>query len=109
MDEKTRVMMKQMAEEAAHKATYRAFTTFGLDHTNPIEVQQDMAALRELRKFLGDKEVQADLEHLRELRLAMNSVKRKGMLVLTGLLVTGLVALLVMGVKTWLGAIPPKP
>lgn len=109
MDDKTRVMMKQMAEEAAHKATYRAFTTFGLDHTNPIEVQQDMAALRELRKFLGDKEVQADLEHLRELRMTMNSVKRKGALVLMGLVVTGLISLLLMGVKTWFGAVLPKP
>lgn len=106
MDDKTRAMLQQIADEAAHKATYRAFTTFGLDHTNPIEVQQDMAALRELRELFGSKEFQADLEHLRELRMTMTSVKRRGMFVVTGLFITGIVALLLMGLKAWIGDLP---
>ena len=62
------------------EAVEQTLTTLGVDCKNPLSMQQDFA-------------------HLREWRLAMESVRRKGLLVITGLLVSGLVAAVLVGIK----------
>ena len=103
MDEKTKAVIREVAEEAANRAVARTLTSLGIDHENPIEVQRDLAALRELRGFIEDPEVQQDLMHLRRWRKAMESVQSKGLMTVAGLLVVGVCAMAVLGVKSWLG------
>lgn len=62
----------------------------GLDVSNPLEVQRDFAALRDWR-------------------LAMAGVRRKGALALTGILVSGLVAAFLVGIREYLRGLLPTP
>ncbi|UQM93918.1 hypothetical protein vBSmQDWS359_01 [Stenotrophomonas phage vB_Sm_QDWS359] len=48
-------------------------------------------------------EVQKDFQHLREWRSTTDSIKRKGMLTIIGIVVSGLAAAAWMGVREMLG------
>jgi hypothetical protein len=84
-------LIKEVAEEAAKLAVTDALTMIGVDSSHPIEMQQDLAGLRELREFYSDKELQKDLIFIRGFRESMDSVKKStikasvGFLVLTAL------------------------
>lgn len=65
-------------------------------------------AVRETFLMLGLKvddpiEVQKDFQHLREWRNAADSIKKKGMLTLVGLAVSGLAAALWVGLRELVG------
>ena len=64
----------------AHDVVERTLTSFGIDVENPLEVQKDFARLREWRT-------------------AMDAMQRRGLMVVAGFLVSGLLAAIVIGVK----------
>lgn len=100
MDENfTRAFMREVAEESAEKAVKRTLTALGIDHENPLEVQKDLATLREIRNLFEDNEVQQDFVHLRRWRKSMDAVHRKGIMASVGFMVLGGIALLVTGLK----------
>lgn len=97
MDEHTRVLVKQVADEAAKKAVAQTLTSLGVDANDPFEVQKDMQALRELRDMVTSEDFKSDMMHLRKWRKAMDGVQNKGMLAVVGLVVSGI------GAAFWLG------
>lgn len=65
-------------------------------------------AVRETFLMLGVKvddpiEVQKDLQHLREWRNTTESIKSKGLLTVMGILVSGMLAALWVGIKEFVG------
>jgi len=99
LDEKTKIVIEQTANSAAKNAVEGMLVSLGIDATDPIEVQKDMAYLREFRQFLGDPEVQADLLHMRKWRKTMEGVQRKSLVSVVGLIVVGTAALIWMGIQ----------
>ncbi|AKQ75793.1 hypothetical protein FDH82_gp03 [Roseobacter phage RDJL Phi 2] len=97
MDEHTRVLVKQVADEAARKAVAQTLTSLGVDANDPFEVQKDMQALREIRDMMTSEEFKSDMMHLRKWRVAMDGVQNKGILAVVGLAVSG------VGAALWLG------
>lgn len=57
-----------------------AMTRFGMDASNPLEMQRDF-------------------QHLRDWRLSVQSAKEKGTLAIIGVLVSGMVGALLLGLK----------
>ena len=100
MDAETKLLVKDVAEEAATEAVQRTLLTLGVDVTDPIEAQKDMSALRELRALVEDEDFRKDLAHLRRWRLHMNSIESKGLLAALGLFVMGFIAFMWYGMKT---------
>lgn len=100
----TKALIKQVAQEAAEQAVSNALTRLGFDDASPIEVQKDMAALREMRGLIEDPEVQADLTHLRRWRRTMDAVQSRGVLTVITLLITGAAATFWLGFKNILRA-----
>ena len=99
--------LKRMVQEAARLAASQAvddtLTKLGLDVSDPLEVQKDMAALRDMRLLLKNEEFQKDLAQIRALRTSGNFIRSTtGKAVIT-VAVTGLVGLLVLGVRAYLG------
>ena len=99
MDTETKALMREIAEESADKAVRRTLTALGIDHENPIEVQKDLASLRELRVLTADEDFQRDMLHLRRWRKTMDAVESRGILAATGMVIIGGVALILTGVK----------
>jgi hypothetical protein len=95
--------MKMIAKETAHETAQEVLRSLGVDVNDPIAVQQDMAALRELRELLTDPEFNADLLHVRRWRKSMENVQSKGILTAVGVLVSGALAALWLGIKSALG------
>lgn len=97
----TELLIRQVADEAARRAVETTLITLGIDHANPLETQQDMAALRELRELVHDEEFRQDLAYVRSWRLAMCTIQSKGILTIVGLIVAGLCAAVWAGVRTF--------
>jgi len=93
-------IMKQVATEAAKEAVAELFLKLGLDISNPIEVQRDMAALRAVSERINDPEMLNDMTYLRELRVTSESIKSKTLLTLVGIVVAGICSALVLGIKS---------
>ena len=102
MDESTRLMVQEVAQEAAERAVAKALVSLGVDPSNPIETQKDMAALREWRELVSSEEFQRDMMHLRKWRKAVDSVQSKGMMSATGVIIGGLLAAAWVGIKSYL-------
>lgn len=62
------------------EAVEQTLMTLGVDVKNPLQMQQDFARLREWR-------------------LAMDGVRRRGLKAVSGLLISGLIAALILGLK----------
>lgn len=77
---------REIAREAAREALREFFVELGIDHVNPLEMQRDF-------------------QFLRDARAGTEAVKRKSVLTLLGIVLTGGVALIVMGVKQ--AVLPP--
>lgn len=56
--------------------------------------------------------MQRDLKAIRDWRLAVEAIKRKATLTAVGILVTGILAVFILGIRSWLaskGVTPPPP
>lgn len=65
------------------QAVHETLAELGVDHDSPLEMQKDF-------------------QHLREARTTMEAVRNKGVLTILVFLITGFVALISLGVKTFL-------
>lgn len=99
--ENTKAELQDIAEVAAAKAVKQTLLTLGIDASDPIQAQQDFVVLREMRALMRDQEFQADMAHIRRWRKSMEAVQSKGLLTVVGILVTGVLGLIVMGIKGW--------
>lgn len=88
----TREDMREVAEEAAEKAVCRMLLSLGVDANDP----------KAIIRF------QADLLMLKRWGEAQNVVRTTGIKTLIGVLVTGTLALVWMGLRAKLG-LPPIP
>ncbi len=103
MDERTLALLEKVADQAAEKAVHEAFTRVGLDPSDPINAQRDMARLRELGELAEDPEWQRDLLHLRRWRKTMETIHTRGIMASVVLVVTGAGAMLWAGFTTLSG------
>lgn len=93
-------LMRQVANEAATAAINELMLKLGIDVTNPLSVQKDMQALRLISERLNDSEFSQDMTYLRSLRLTSESIKSKTMLTFIGVLATGLLSAVAIGIKS---------
>ena len=77
------VLSHEELESLIRKTVDETLTSIGLDHKNPIELQRDFQALREWRQ-------------------AMQDVRKKTIITLIGILVTGFAAAVWIGLKSML-------
>lgn len=84
-DEQIAALVHKTAEEVAKRVVQETFITFGIDATNPMEMQQDM-------------------QHLRAWRTSVSTVKRQGLMSAVGIIVIGVLGLIWTAMKT--GATP---
>lgn len=88
------------ARTAAKAVVDDVFLRLGIDAQSPLEMQKDMAALRELRILLAQTEFKKDLFWVRKSRTTLDSVRFKGVIALLGLAVTSLGAILSVAIKS---------
>ena len=105
MDHETRLLMTDIADQAAHKAVRETLLTLGIDASDPIEAQRDMATLRELRDLTNSDEFKKDLLHLRRWRRTMDNVEAKGLIAGLGMLIFGSFAMILYAFKIKIGSI----
>lgn len=74
-------------ERVARATVQGMLTSFGVDHRNPLELQQDFARLREWRR-------------------SMDALKGKTIWAILSVVVLGLVSLVMLGLKVWMGRTP---
>lgn len=98
MDEATKALIERTASSAATQAVHSTLISLGIDPSEPIEAQKDLATLRELRIMLRDPEYAKDLEHLRRWRVNVEAVQQKGFIAALSFIFLGGVALLLAGV-----------
>lgn len=96
------VDMRILAETAAKAAVEETLLKLGIDAKDPLSAQRDFVVLREMRELMKDEEFQADLAHIRRWRKAMEGVQVKGLTAVVTLIVTGVVGLMIAGVKGWI-------
>lgn len=93
---------EQDLRRVARESTERTLVALGFDVSRPIEIQKDMATLRELRLLFDETQFREDLLYLRQFRISAQSVKSKSLVVAFGLLLTGLGAALWEGIQSLL-------
>lgn len=97
----TQAELQDIAEAAAQKAVKQTLLTLGIDASDPIQAQQDFVVLREMKALMRDQEFQADMAQIRRWRKSMEAVQSKSLLTIAGILVTGIIGLIVMGINGW--------
>lgn len=91
-----------IVREAVGSAVKQTLTTIGIDMTDPIKTQEQMAALRDIAKMLDDDEFKKDLAHVRRWRQSVDKVSDVTVRTAVGVLITGFFGLIVFAVKAWL-------
>lgn len=93
-------LLKQVSDEAAHKAVHQAFLVMGLDLDDPIASQRDFAILRDFSTKHG--QLRADLEWLHNTRSFMQGIGGKVVYAAMSLVVVGAGHALWSGIKVFL-------
>lgn len=83
-DDQIAALVHSTAEEVAERTIKKMFVTFGIDVSNPMEMQQDMA-------------------HLRAWRTSVSTIKKQGLLTAVGIVTVGLLGLIWSAMKTGAG------
>lgn len=100
--ENTQAELQDIAETAAQKAVTHTLLTLGIDATDPIQAQQDFMALREVRAMIRDPNFQANMAHVDRWRKSAEALQSKSFLTIIGILVTGCLGLMVLGLRDWI-------
>ena len=93
-DEQLNAIISDVAQRASRHAVRETLLMIGLDVNNPLEMQRDLVAMREIRAIFKDKDFQEDLAHLRLWRITMSTVRSKGL--------AAAIAFMVVGGLSWL-------
>lgn len=88
--------------ESVGSAVKETLVTLGIDTSNPIKAQEQMAAVRDLAKLLDDEEFKKDLAHVRRWRKSVEEVSNVGIKTAIGILITGFFGMIVFAVKAYL-------
>lgn len=91
-DDQLNAIISDVAQRASRHAVRETLIMLGLDVNNPLEMQKDVATMREIRTLFRDPEFQADLAHLRSWRKTLNTGAAKGFTVMIGMLTVGFVS-----------------
>lgn len=83
-DDQIAALVHSTAEEVAKRTIREMFVTFGIDVTNPMEMQQDMAYLRAWRTSVG-------------------TIKKQGLMTAVGIVTIGVLGLIWSAMKTGAG------
>lgn len=67
---------RQLKEDLIERTVKRTLQSLGFDTAHPLDVQKDMAALREIRLLYSSESLQADMKQLRTWRLNMEARRR---------------------------------
>lgn len=98
-EEMTPHEMKALAKEAAMEAVQETLIRIGADHTTPVELQKDFAALRAIRKLIDEDRFYENLEAVEEWRRTQRVVQRAGVWAIVTTVTGGVLAMLWLGVK----------
>lgn len=79
-DEATKALIKDVAESAAEKTVTQVLTGLGVDASDPLSVQRDMQFIRSMRQ-------------------SWDTAKNNGLIVGTGIMITGFVTYLWLAIK----------
>lgn len=99
----TKDEIEHIASAAAKEAVKELLLTLGIYSADPIRAQTDMATVRELTRILNDPEHEADQIHLRKWRVAMESASSLSVKAVIGVIVTGLLGIIWLGIQQVLG------
>lgn len=73
--------------------------SMGFNVNNRLEMQKQMAAVREMADMLGDEQFKADLVHLRRWRTSVENATRLSFMTVVGVILSGLLGALWLGIK----------
>ena len=96
-------MVEEVAKLAAKEAVHDTLTTLGLDVSDPLEGQKDMAALRDVRLLLRNEEFQKDLQQIRALRTSGKFIRTTAGRTIVTVLATGFLGIIWLGVQGYFG------
>lgn len=91
--------LKKLIRETVEETVKSTLLQLGIDVADPIAAQEEMAAVREIAKHVGDPEYQADQLHLRRWRKSMESASNMTLKTALGILVTGILGALWLGLQ----------
>lgn len=91
--------MSLIIHDIVTKAVSETLISLGIDASNPIKAQRDFAVISELRAWADNEELQADLAHLRRWRKAVEGATKTSILTTIGVLITGALGALYLGIK----------
>ena len=93
------IMVEHAARVAAEHVINETFMRLGINTLDPIEVQKDMAALRELRVLLAQTEFKKDLFWIRRTRTTLDTTRFRIMAGFFGIAVTTCAGVVSVGLK----------
>lgn len=102
-DSQVKAMVQEAARIAAKEAVRDTLTTLGLDVSDPLEVQKDMASLREMRLLLKSEDFQKDLAQIRALRTSGSFIRTAAGKSIITIVITGVLGLFWFGVQAYFG------
>ena len=88
---------RRPARDTTYQEIMDILIKIGIDVTDPIALQNDMRALRKMREQFDDREWQDDMTHLRRWRRLIDTAQSRGMVIVLGILLSGLAATLWIG------------
>lgn len=95
-------VVERAAQAAAEHVMSETFLRLGINTQDPIEVQKDMASLREMRLLLSKPEFKQDLFWVREARTTLKSARFKGAMAVVSLFAAGTVAGMSEALRTFI-------
>lgn len=97
--ERIYAIVEKVSMDVSTRAVQSTLISLGIDPSNPIEAQKDMAALREIRLTFSDPQFQADMMHLRTWRSNLEQIKSRGTAIVFTLSSLGLAGLALYAVE----------
>lgn len=99
MDRETEALMEKIAKDAAKRAVGELLISLGINAQDPLEAQQNFAALAKIRTILDDPECTKDRNFSRNMRKTYEGVEKVGIKAAMSMAVFGLLAFILYGIK----------
>lgn len=95
--------IQHIVDTAVKKAVEDVLLSLGINVKDPLKSQQTMANIRSMSEMVDDPEFRADQLHLRQWRKSMESASKVTIKTAMGMVVTGVVGAVLVGVQHYLG------